>query len=761
MPLNFSIADIREPDRRNTSFSKTIKIPGTKTNNLLFSNIFDINKVVLSNNSGLNFTPDFNPNLKADAIVYIDTLEQFKGIAQLLQINVNEEHIEYEIILLGSLKNIIAEFGDKKLTDINLSVYDHTWNKAVIKNSWVNTITINGIPTISDMGVGYVYPMIDYALTDGSTYDVEHFFPAIYLKTYIDKMFSDAGFTYQSNFFTSDFFKRLIIPYNGLPELKLTDEEANARQFRVATSENQTISNLSYPNTDGILPVLFPNETGINYDGNDIIDLGIATIPATGKYKFYVSLDLEVSFTGITGGGLIYYALILYKNGLTVLNPDDFNVAVPHIPSSPSTQSDDRTVSYNLEATDFVMGDTVRVFLRITNQVIGSDVDVTILPGSTFSNEFVNGTLTEGEVMDISRVIPKNVLQKDLFTSIVKMFNLYIEPDKDLPTKLLVEPRNDFYSGNITVDWSDKLAVNMPIEIRPVGELQGNEYRFAYKPDSDFYNKDYTEKTDEVYGEHTFDVINDFQKSKKETTVVFSPTPMIGRNENDRVIPFFVQKDEQQSTVNTNVFNPKETNIRLLYYGGELDCDDWTFTSNGGGTTETTYPYAGHFDHPDLPTLSINFGIPLLVYFSSTIGTDNTLFNKYWKQFIEEITDKDSKLLTAYFHLKPTDILKLNFKNYVFFDGAYCILNKIIDYDFVNNELTKVELLKIKSSAPFVPSSTPPIDNDTNVGIIEGGEDEVRDIAATSPWTILEGGEDEVRDIGATSIITKVDGGLN
>jgi hypothetical protein len=29
MPLNYSIIDVREPDKRKTSWSKTIKIPGT------------------------------------------------------------------------------------------------------------------------------------------------------------------------------------------------------------------------------------------------------------------------------------------------------------------------------------------------------------------------------------------------------------------------------------------------------------------------------------------------------------------------------------------------------------------------------------------------------------------------------------------------------------------------------------------------------------------------------------------------------------
>ena len=40
--LNFSIADVRNADKRNSSFSKTIKLPGTKNNNKIFDHIFEI-----------------------------------------------------------------------------------------------------------------------------------------------------------------------------------------------------------------------------------------------------------------------------------------------------------------------------------------------------------------------------------------------------------------------------------------------------------------------------------------------------------------------------------------------------------------------------------------------------------------------------------------------------------------------------------------------------------------------------------------------
>ena len=41
--LNYKIQDITDISKRETSFSKTIIIPGTKINNEFFENIFDLN----------------------------------------------------------------------------------------------------------------------------------------------------------------------------------------------------------------------------------------------------------------------------------------------------------------------------------------------------------------------------------------------------------------------------------------------------------------------------------------------------------------------------------------------------------------------------------------------------------------------------------------------------------------------------------------------------------------------------------------------
>ena len=60
-----------------------------------------------------------------------------------------------------------------------------------------------------------------------------------------------------------------------------------------------------------------------------------------------------------------------------------------------------------------------------------------------------------------------------------------------------------------------------------------------------------------------------------------------------------------------------------------------------------------------------------------------------------EITDKDSKLLTAQFYLKPQDIFDLDFSEFIYIDGNLFRLSKITDYNLNNPSDCECQLLKV------------------------------------------------------------------
>jgi hypothetical protein len=328
--------------------------------------------------------------------------------------------------------------------------------------------------------------------------------------------------------------------------------------------------------------------------------------------------------------------------------------------------------------------------------------NINILTTSNFYNSIVNNGLVEGDTIDMNGTVPKDIRQREFFMSLVKLFNLYVEEDKTTPNKLRIEPYVDYYSSGVTVDWSDKLDVGRELEIYPMGALDAKRYRWKYKEDKDFFNEKYQKTYNLTYGEKYLDIVNDFLQDEKRIEVIFAPTPLVQITGIDRIIPTIYARDQSQQNIQTTSI------IRLLYYGGLIATNNtWTFTRAAGTvvySTNTTYPYAGHLDHPTTPTNDLNWGVPREVYYdvSQTVQyTNNGLYNKYWSQFISEITDRNSKLIVGYFYLTPTDILKLSFQNKVWVDEAYYRLNKVFDYNPTADQLTKVELLKIKDGVPF------------------------------------------------------------
>ena len=339
--------------------------------------------------------------------------------------------------------------------------------------------------------------------------------------------------------------------------------------------------------------------------------------------------------------------------------------------------------------------------------------------GSNFDNcDTFNITTHKQTVphVNLAGILTPNIKQRDFLLAIIKMFNLYVEPDRYGSNILNIEPRDDFYAAGTTVDWTAKLDLTKDIEIIPMGDLNFNQYLLTYKEDSDYLNSDYSNRYKEVYGQHIDYIATDFQSSKNAIELIFSPTPSAGSTMNPLVVPTILKENTTALPNNVN------GNIRILYYAGLLT-GAWTHIDGSGSTARSTYPYSGHLDNPQTPTLDILFDAPKLRYWIMTdpsLYPDANLFNLYYQKFLDEITDKNSKIVVAYFHLTPLDIYNLDFRSHFFIDNTYYRLNKIIDYNPLSTDTTKVELIKIKEAIhvrrPAVISSDSNISVSTNLG---------------------------------------------
>ena len=211
--ISNNITDLFDVGAVPGTFTRTITLPGTKTNNAFFQQFYDISV----------YEPDlFSTNQKIEAYLDFDGIYLVNGYLQLQKVSVFENKFvdSYEIILFGIVSNFSADAKRYYLTDLeNLSVYNHTASIANISASWQGNLS-NGeiVYALTDSGTGIYYSLTqDFLGIDDSegSLSVQNFKPAIKLKTVWDSIFDFLGYTYTGSFWNESFLDDAYLLLNN------------------------------------------------------------------------------------------------------------------------------------------------------------------------------------------------------------------------------------------------------------------------------------------------------------------------------------------------------------------------------------------------------------------------------------------------------------------------------------------------------------------------------------------------------------------
>lgn len=673
--FTYSVADVTDIERRNTSYSKTITLPSTSKNQGLFGNIFDIS---VSNDyypMDVNIGQNFNPAKQAKAQIFLDNVKIFDGVIRMMKINNISGNILYEVNVFGRLRDILHELGDKTLADLDFDDYDHVWNKANIEASWARTEYVEG-------GTNYVYPLVDYGISvDGVTYPIRNFKPAVYVSEILSRIFDEAGFQITAPIFTSFYFKKLIL---------VTAE-------KMITKESTTLLDQT--------PVLYQQEVTTTPSFSRLLDFsstlaaGFLIQNSGTRFRWNkaqnlntgLNLNLRLSFESLEAFTENTWTVSVLKNGSPILTST----------RTASLISAGQFYYWNVEISggiDLALNDYFEV--RLTGQALGNvgynpniQSEVVIAPigslkiGNTVP---VAVELEEGDTMKIEYTLPKSMKQRDFLKSIISMYNLYITQDRLRTNVLEIIPYNEFYQTfkDEALDWSDKLDVGQEISITPLSELSAKEYRLAFDTDQDYWSEFYRTKFNQVYGESRTIIDNDFILDTKTVKVIFAPPVM--REEVAGRIMIHLYKVENGVKIPDN-FKP-----RIAYFLPGVTTTSWNIQYAAGNTAYNTYPYAGHLDSPTEPSNDVLFAAPREVYFSIGVYPQNSnLYTEYYQGLIDSIGDRNSRLLEGYFYLTPTDIMNLDFRKIIKVGNHYFQLEKVDKYNPIANGLSYVSLFKI------------------------------------------------------------------
>lgn len=691
LELNLAIDDIKDFSSRNTTYSKTITIPGNANNNKIFGHIYSLTS---ANNYGINTDApnvgyNFDPTKQTNAKIFVNKIQVFKGVLRLLEIKIIKGQIEYECAVFGELGGFASAIANKTLEDQDLknhfTAYNISWTETNVKNSWDSS------------GTGVVFPLIDYGLCKHGTidYHLDAFRPAFFVHELIDKIIDYSGYTYSSDFINTSFFKGLILP-NNYADLE------------------QVINNL-----------LTANTRTFTYTGTN----SKVSFETTSLYLFSVSTSNTFTYTGtpaLNGTSSVYgNGYLTSTNTVKVQICKNSTSNVISEQTFASTGGLRNTFYISLPASiSLVTNDTLFIYVTSANSFT--------FEGSNLSFNYISNAKTPvksiyGADLVMGDLLPKGILQKDLFISICRMFNLYVYEDNSIDKHIIIEPFIDFYQigggfvklddfgdlllhgepGDSTglvlldspvsnaIDWTNKVDYSQEISIKPMSELNSRFYDFKYTEDDDFYNESYNKKFNQSYGDRDEDTGFEFTKDRTDIEIIFSPSVLVARGGDSKLSAALYDLTD-------GVEARRDNNLRIMQFKKITGVPSWNIKQPSAqgtgnlGPAITYYGYAGHLDHPSTPATDINFGVPkeLLFNLSGTYPTAN-LFTGFWGDYLAEIVNKDSKLLTCYLYLDLQDIYSLDFSRLILIDGALWRLNKVNDFNPSVPKTTQVELLRV------------------------------------------------------------------
>ena len=745
-PLNFQVGDIRDISQRKGNFSKTITLTGSKNNNNLLNHYYDVNIV----EGTFNINAITTCAVIQDGIpIMEDCSMQLTGVVKTQVTDGYEEQVTYEVLIKDSKADFFTAIANKELTDIDFSDLNHTYDAFNVVARFSNTVVD---------GFKYFLPGSGDAI-----YNTQEFKPAVFAKTYFDRIFADAGFTYDWPSLSYDRFDKLFIPYNGgVDNFDYNDYLVKAEKT-AATTINGANNWAGFSNIAQVATTQSA-ATKINLTGwTELDDVQNIFNPITGvystpfiissanaqSYDYSVTMTYTLNLVNTSGGTLygsasgsaanVYYKPaigvsagtqpIIFSNLYTNTSPTATLLGVQNAIQCPLTIPNG-TTSLLTQTVQTTIPLSYNLLNNLSSATIGLNVSqhyATI--GNAASVRNWRKTSPSGVAPASGQVVIQAVISSILIT-IVPSSTIYaiggiIEVNDYVPKKI---KQSDFIKGifnmyNIYAQVDNTQPNKLLIQNRDTFYDSGTEVDWTSKLAKDqeqnlSFLPELTSK--KMILTYAADKDNPNTTYTNATSNIYGQAEVVFDNEYVKEVttkavlfsPTPVIKTVFGAYVPMIAGAAPETNIRILYdkttAGQPLaTCGQFYIYDylSVGQINLTSYPLVGHFDDPLTPTFDINFAICDFYYYQPLNLTENNLYNRYWRRTMGQINN--GKMLTAMFNLKEPDIQAMKLNDKIRIDNSWWNINKIIDYDANANKLTKVELMSIDTEINFTPFMGP------------------------------------------------------
>lgn len=671
--FNMSMDDIKDVAKLGGNYSNTLSISNTKEAQEILGHIFSVH---VSAETGIIF--DTRKKIKC-ALVENGAVFQDNLNLQLKEVQVSKWNIiGYSIEVYDDKAELFNKMNNALLTDLDFSDGDHVLTREHVHETFAREDATDGI---------YKYHL---STTNGNTYGLNQFKPAIFVSEYIRRATQSAGI--ELEIVDSDLvkFDRCIVPCTR--KVSAPAEPIIVQERTIDTANNVILNTIEAYNQAPNLStkIIFPTEIyDIKSAYNDTTGAfePFVNFPAGQAVNFKIDFTAELEIKNTTTNALTQVARLstapnqddrlamrfyLKKNNINAYGIA-YKDSTPWI-TIPKTETlssleqayiGEGSGSVTLVAGSMLTTDDIfqhfascwtpsgrwNKWVKGSGQEVAVQHIVKITSATITISANTDGGFFIGNVIRLNDYVPEKMKQSDLLKSIVTLNNMWAI--KTGENKFQLIRRTEYLESGETKDWSDKLEHDK-YTLSEISELTNKKMLFSYKGDQDTLNKAYTDTTAEVFGQFEFTFDSEHVRQEKKVEIPISPTPMHQTNFG-AVVPAI------------EMIDPK-ANVRLLVNGDVQPCGSFSITSPGIAeyVISDGYPFVGHTDHPFEPTIDLNFGVCDYYFYPQTRLTNNNMFNLNWRGVCYQINR--GRLLKGLFNLSITDIY-----NFKFSDKIHCL----------------------------------------------------------------------------------------
>ena len=703
--INKSFAELQDIASRNSDYSVNLLIPGSKKNNRFFESFYDVDIDTFY----------FNPNNRVECSIILDSKTLFKGYLRLNKVNVMNSKVEYDVTLYSTVGDLYGKIGNNLLKDLNFDDPEYTFN---------HTFTFTGV----------TQDLADSNFFQNSVKPIPYFYPIVHN----GYNYYDYSGTTQPDFTGTTVSKRTRLytpttPISGWTTLAAAYADG-VEEYRINSPSQALYDNQLKPalNIYSLIQLIFKTY-GYTITSDFFNTPWMKTLYMYGYFsseatKFGYKLNnidnlplegVDVIFQQTTGTPV--NAIVVKKGtGVPCYCLSDINIGFKYL----LTPIEDRVIPQGTSGyTDNTGGGFVEGY--------SYDTSVADISELKYEPTAIGSSIAyfDGDPINFSLIIDENIKQIDLLSSIAKKFNLVFVPNPENLRDIIIEPF-DFYVGTGNVwDWTDKLSYDEGFTVEPALNYLESELILTDLEDGDEGNKEFKTRNNRVYGVNKIPNPTDFKTESKTISTIFSPE-LIRQWDNDNVIglPLGINYaassnistyDNQVRWTYTGIktkpklffwlmgLNPFIDSVNEVYNTGVYN----TYTikmQNSTGGTASNYDRIPSISHTmpmgladkykiNNDSLSILFNSEETVDYSIPFYntyTENDAYNTFYKNRITNVYNSNTRFVNGKFNLSFADISNLKPNDVIKLKQQYFIVNKINEFNYVNNELTDVELLQ-------------------------------------------------------------------